>query len=204
MGSAGQFPRGAQSGARHQLCLVVAVFRHGHGPPWGDIYRTRSSYAPGLTTNFAFSERDAFGVETGQLAWIAKFGAEYLRVRPYLTEDFYPLTSGVSGDDAWCAVQYHRSAQGMEFSKPSGARFRPIPPRALRCAACRRKKRIALKMRIPAKSFACRAMRSCARGFQWKFWSAARPGCFSTVRRNRNERKIRLAIAWHATASLGL
>lgn len=26
----------------------------------------------------------------------AKFGAEYLRVRPYLTEDFYPLTSGVS------------------------------------------------------------------------------------------------------------
>ena len=84
----------------------------GTGRPWGDIYRTRSSYAPGLTTNFAFSERDAFGAEAGQLAWIAKFGAEYLRVRPYLTEDFYPLTSGVSGDDAWCAVQYHRSAQG--------------------------------------------------------------------------------------------
>ena len=84
----------------------------GTGRPWGDIYRTRSSYAPGLTTNFAFSERDAFGAEAGQLAWIAKFGAEYLRVRPYLTEDFYPLTSGVSGDDAWCAVQYHRNAQG--------------------------------------------------------------------------------------------
>lgn len=81
----------------------------GTGREWGDVYRIRSAYASGMTTNYSFSEREAFGNDPKQMEWLKKYGAEYLRVRPYLSCDFYPLTELVSGDDSWCASQYSRT-----------------------------------------------------------------------------------------------
>lgn len=79
----------------------------GSGREWGDLYRFRSAYACSMTTNYAYSQRDSFG-DPEQLAWIKKYGEEYLRARPFFSCDLYPLTSSVSGNDAWCAAQYNR------------------------------------------------------------------------------------------------
>lgn len=80
----------------------------GSGRQWGDVYRIRSAYAPGMTTNYAYSGQEPFGEEEAQLAWIRQFGAEYLKARPYFSADFYPLTDPVTGNDTWCAAQYNR------------------------------------------------------------------------------------------------
>ena len=37
--------------------------------------------------------------------------AEYLRVRPYLTEDFYSVASDAVVDDVWCCHQYNRPTE---------------------------------------------------------------------------------------------
>ncbi|MCR4620708.1 MAG: alpha-galactosidase [Clostridiales bacterium] len=71
-----------------------------------DIYRARSCYSSCLTVNYAYSQRDLFGSSQEELDWISNMCAEYLRVRPYLEEDFYPLTSLSIYDDAWTVLQY--------------------------------------------------------------------------------------------------
>lgn len=76
-----------------------------------DPYLVRSSYAAGMTTNYTFSERDSFG-SPEQLEWIKKYAAEYLRTRPFFSCDMYPLTEAVTGEGAWCAVQYDRPEHG--------------------------------------------------------------------------------------------
>ena len=73
-----------------------------------DTYHARSCYSPALTTNYTFSERDPFGDDENKLAWLRNMLREYLRVRPYLDGDFYPLTSLNVHDDAWTVVQYDR------------------------------------------------------------------------------------------------
>lgn len=77
-----------------------------------DTYRFRSAYAGGLTTNYTFSERDAFGDDPEKLAWLKKLGEEYLRVRPYFYGDVYPLTVQSERKDVWCAVQFDRPEEG--------------------------------------------------------------------------------------------
>jgi hypothetical protein len=74
---------------------------------WNDTYRFRSCYAPALTTNYTFSERDAFGDDEDKLDWLRRAGEEYLCVKPYLDGDFYPLTELSTASDAWTALQYH-------------------------------------------------------------------------------------------------
>lgn len=73
-----------------------------------DTYRFRSSYSPALTTNYTFSERERFGNEPEKLIWLKKHLKEYLKVRPYLSEDFYPLTEVSDRKDVWCAAQFDR------------------------------------------------------------------------------------------------
>ena len=77
------------------------------GRVWFDTYCFRSSYSPALTTNFTFSEKNAFGDDAEAMAWLGRMCDEYLRVRPYLVEDVYPLTTPTAAKDAWSAVQYH-------------------------------------------------------------------------------------------------
>ncbi|MBR5379625.1 MAG: alpha-galactosidase [Clostridia bacterium] len=73
-----------------------------------DTYLARSCYSPALTTNYTFSERDAFGDDESKLKWIKRMLLEYRKVRPYLDGDFYPLTSLSTQNDVWTVVQYDR------------------------------------------------------------------------------------------------
>jgi len=79
----------------------------GTGRIWFDTYRFRSAYAPALTTNFTFSEKNAFGDDPEAMRWLSCMCAEYVKVRPYLTKDIYPLTKASPASDIWSAVQYH-------------------------------------------------------------------------------------------------
>ena len=38
-----------------------------------------------------------------------KYSDEYLRVRPYFSEDFYPLTEVSDKLDTWCGWQFHNA-----------------------------------------------------------------------------------------------
>ena len=81
----------------------------GTGRVWLDTYRFRSAYSPALTTNFTFSEKNAFGDDPEKMAWLREMCEEYLRVRPYLSKDIYPLTQPGAAKDTWCVAQYHDS-----------------------------------------------------------------------------------------------
>lgn len=76
-----------------------------------DEYRIRSAYAAALTTNYSFSEREAFCDTEEKIDFIKKYTEEYLKVRPYFSEDFYALTEVSEKLDVWCAMQFHRPAQ---------------------------------------------------------------------------------------------
>ena len=73
----------------------------------GDVYRFRSAYASALTCNFLYAEREAWHYTSEQLDWFRYYMAEYLRVRPYLSGDRYPLTTPNDDPCGWNGVQYH-------------------------------------------------------------------------------------------------
>ncbi|MDY3929608.1 MAG: alpha-galactosidase [Clostridia bacterium] len=73
-----------------------------------DEYRIRSAYAGGMTTNYSFSERDDFCKKCEHIEFIKKYTEEYLKVRPYFSEDFYSLTEVSDKLDIWCAMQFNR------------------------------------------------------------------------------------------------
>ena len=79
----------------------------GTGRGWFDTYRFRSAYSPALTTNFTFSEKNTFGDDPDAMRWLDEVCDEYIRVRPYLMKDIYPLTKASAAPDIWSAVQYH-------------------------------------------------------------------------------------------------
>lgn len=45
-------------------------------------------------------------------AFMKKYAAEAIKVRPYLSEDFYPLTELSENTDTWCANQFNRPSFG--------------------------------------------------------------------------------------------
>ena len=77
-----------------------------------DTYRARSSYSPAFLTNHTFSERNPFGDEPEKMVWLKGILEEYLKVRPYMTEDFYPLTQVSDRNDIWSAAQFDRLSEG--------------------------------------------------------------------------------------------
>ena len=76
-----------------------------------DTYCFRSSYAFALRTSYTFSQTDTFGDDPEKMQWLAKMLQEYIQVRPYMCEDFYPLTEMSDRTDVWCASQFDRPAQ---------------------------------------------------------------------------------------------
>lgn len=70
----------------------------------GDVYRFRSTYAPGIAVRFL---RNALSSPPEQLEWFRRYGEEYLRVRSYLSGDLYPLTTPNDDPCGWNGVQYH-------------------------------------------------------------------------------------------------
>lgn len=73
-----------------------------------DEYRIRSGYSAAITTNFSFSQREEFCKSAEKAAFIKKYMNEYLKVRPYFSEDFYSLTEVTDKLDVWCAMQFNR------------------------------------------------------------------------------------------------
>lgn len=76
-----------------------------------DEYRIRSSYDSSMTTNYSFSERESFCDTKDKIDFIKKYTEEYLKVRPYFSEDFYPLTEFSDKLDTWCAMQFDRPSE---------------------------------------------------------------------------------------------
>lgn len=82
----------------------------GTGRPY-DEYRIRSAYAASMTMNYSFSEREAFADTPEKIDFIRKHTEEYKKVRPYFSEDFYPLTEVSDKLDVWCAMQFDRPSE---------------------------------------------------------------------------------------------
>lgn len=80
----------------------------GTGRTVGDTYRFRSAYAPALATNYMYSEKNPVITDRTDLEWIKKCTEEYLKVRPYLSCDMYPLIIPNADTAGWLAVQYDR------------------------------------------------------------------------------------------------
>ena len=76
-----------------------------------DIYNMRSAYAASLSTGYTFSERDTFGDDADKMQLLKKFTREYIKIRPYFSEDFYPLTEFSDKNDVWCAAQFDRPSE---------------------------------------------------------------------------------------------
>lgn len=76
-----------------------------------DEYNIRSSYAAAMTTSYSFSERDAYCDTEEKVVFLEKYITEYLLVRPYFSEDFYPLTDFTDAHDAWCVMQFDRPSR---------------------------------------------------------------------------------------------
>ena len=77
-----------------------------------DLYRARCSYDSSLTTNFSYSERDSFCDTEEKIGFVKKMCEEYIMLRPYFKEDFYPLTEITALPDVWTAAQFDRPSQG--------------------------------------------------------------------------------------------
>ena len=77
-----------------------------------DPYRIRSAYGASMTVGYFYSQREPFAETPEKVAFIRKYTNEYLRVRPYFSEDFYPLTQVSTARDTWCATQFDRPEEG--------------------------------------------------------------------------------------------
>lgn len=71
-------------------------------------YGLRSCYAPALGIRAAYAQSRPFGDDAENLDVLRRRCAEFLRVRPYLSEDVYALTEPSAARDLWSARQYHR------------------------------------------------------------------------------------------------
>lgn len=76
-----------------------------------DEYRVRSAYDSSMTTNYFYSEKESFYDTKDKIDFIKKYTEEYLKVRPYFSEDFYPLTEFSDKHDTWCAMQFDRPSE---------------------------------------------------------------------------------------------
>ncbi len=79
----------------------------GSGRDWSDIYRARSAYGGGLTTNYAYSEKEKLGAPE-QIQQIRKILNEYISIREYFYGDFYPLTDSIESEYSWNVAQFNR------------------------------------------------------------------------------------------------
>lgn len=76
-----------------------------------DEYRIRSAYDSSMMMNYSFSERESFCDTQEKIDFLKKYAEEYVKVRPYFSEDFYPLTEFSTQSDTWFAVQFHRPTE---------------------------------------------------------------------------------------------
>lgn len=83
----------------------------GTGRVLNDVYRIRSAYSGSMATAYTIDSRVIFGKTQEEIDFVKKYCSEYLKVRPYFYEDFYPLTQMSDSTDVWCGSQFHRPKQ---------------------------------------------------------------------------------------------
>ena len=66
----------------------------------------RSAYDSSLGMMHIYSDIDGDAEE--KLAFMKKYGEEYIALRPYFCEDFYPLSEISANLDVFCACQFDR------------------------------------------------------------------------------------------------
>lgn len=76
-----------------------------------DVYRIRSAYSGSMSTAYTMDSRVPFGKKPEEIEFVKKYCEEYLKVRPYFYEDFYPLTQMTDSTDVWSGAQFHRPSQ---------------------------------------------------------------------------------------------
>ena len=83
---------------------------YGYEGSWGfkDAYRYRSAYSSALSTGLLSREPFVLPDDEDKLAWLRERLEEYLKVRPYFSCDFYPLTPCSLDNNGWAAWQYER------------------------------------------------------------------------------------------------
>lgn len=77
-----------------------------------DEYCVRSANAAAMVAMYSWTERENYCDTEEQVEFIKKYGNEYIKVRPYFSEDFYPLTDVTDKLDVWCAMQFNRPSYG--------------------------------------------------------------------------------------------
>ncbi len=96
------------------------------------MYSWRSCYAPSLMGRFWWCNQPCFDFDDNNLDFIRKVNAEYRRVRPFLSEDYYPLVQSAQDDSNWSASQYHRPTDGaglvLVFRRPKALCDRAVLP----------------------------------------------------------------------------
>lgn len=80
-----------------------------------DEYRFRSAYSSGIAIASLFSERTSVEDMHDKIPFLNKYVAEAKKVRPYFSEDFYPLTQVEDESDVWCANQFNRPSNCDEM-----------------------------------------------------------------------------------------
>ena len=91
----------------------------------GDIYATRSAYAPAFVGSWWWTDRPTPSEE--EFSWMAKTCEEYRTLRPYFSCDFYPLENGGWSYEhgGWAAYRYDRPEQNdgivMVFRRPGSS-----------------------------------------------------------------------------------
>ena len=93
----------------HHMSYNVWIPYSGTGTGRGyDEYRVRSAYDASMGINHSYSAKEEFCDTKEKIDFLKKYMEEYLRVRPYFSADYYPLTEMTPCLDAWCAVQFDR------------------------------------------------------------------------------------------------
>ena len=76
-----------------------------------DTYRMRSAYSPALACAHTFSDREPFGNDPEKMIWLKNILEEYLKVRPLMDANYYPLTEISDRTDIWAASQFDRPTE---------------------------------------------------------------------------------------------
>ena len=76
-----------------------------------DEYRIRSSYGAALASDHSFSAKEEYVDIPEKIEFLKKYLKEYLKIRPYFSEDFYSLTQFSDKEDTWCATQFNRPSE---------------------------------------------------------------------------------------------
>ncbi|MCQ2425962.1 MAG: alpha-galactosidase [Lachnospiraceae bacterium] len=106
----------------------------GYGPTLGDVYSFRSAYSNGLTVRtWEHADPDwEVGARGEPLDWARTYFAEFLEVRHYFAEDYYPLVPFSAENDVWSVSQYHDPAQNagivLAFRRPDSGEEEMLLP----------------------------------------------------------------------------